>query len=103
MGTFTKEEECKWCEVKQWMVEGIFEACNKKIMDMTEEEGSSDEDEEEGEGTGDMALREVSIASEGEAPIDTKTKGTYEALTIEDFRFCIYRSPDFKDTFSFSI
>ena len=26
-----------------------------------------------------------------------------ESLTIEDFRYCLYRSPDFKNTFSFNI
>ena len=98
----SKEEECKWCDVKEWMVDGIFEACNKKVMDMEDDDEESSEEEAEGR-NGDIGLAEIRIDSDVEAPAQPRAKGTYEALTIEDFHFCIHRSPDFKDTFSFSI
>jgi Ca2+-binding EF-hand superfamily protein len=75
-----EKEKKEWEKVKKWIVDGVFYEANKRETVTTEEE-------------------ETNEITDGEI-CDDYTK---ESLTIEDFRFCINRSPDFKSIFSFKI
>lgn len=78
---------------KEWIVDGIFRDCNK-----SNKECNLDPD---GGMMGDpdtMSMATVQTNMQEELMLKSK-----EALTIEDFRYCVYRSPDFRHTFSFNI
>ena len=49
-----------------------------------------------------IQLNEGEEVARDEADVE-ESKENMEALTIEDFRYCMHRSPDFKDVFSFKI
>ena len=82
----------QWERVKKWMVDGVFFECNKRETVTTENLQESTECED------DIELLDTEQADD--VHCSSKDK---EALTIEDFRFCINQSPDFKNVFSFRI
>lgn len=91
---FTNEADKKgWDRVKNWMIDGVFFECNKRETVRTKSSGNDDE-----EGGSELSFEEITENEEGKKVMNARL-----ALTIEDFRYCIYRSPDFKSIFSFKI
>lgn len=83
-----------WDRVKNWMIDGVFFECNKRETVRTKSSGNDDEES----GLEELSFEETTENEEGKKVMNARL-----ALTIEDFRYCIYRSPDFKSIFSFKI
>lgn len=80
---------------QKWLVDGIFTECHKRVSP----------DDPSTSGGPMMNGRPTLTMSSGAAAADTNSDAMAmnETLTIEDFRYCIYRSPDFVNTFSFNL
>lgn len=86
----TSSDRAEWERVKQWIVDGIFFDCNKR----------------ESIRTVAVSLPHATDNNNAEQNYETEQvdfSSQEEALTIEDFRYCVHRSPDFKNVFSFKI
>ena len=81
--------------MRQWIVDGVFYECNKiEEVRMVDEKAT-----EEASG---VRISLNPVPGEGEEE-EENSQELQESLTIEDFRYCMHRSPDFKDIFSFKI
>ena len=108
-------DRSEWNKLKHWIVDGVFFECHKREkVETTPERESEERGDEERDHTdhrGDLEVIELDGADDlGNSTMSVKEKNnedksliSKDTLTIEDFRYCIYRSPDFKNTFSFNI
>lgn len=62
-----------------------------------------DEDETQSKGSTSGIRIDLNPAPGEEEEDGENSQELQESLTIEDFRYCMHRSPDFKDIFSFKI
>ncbi len=88
------DEKEKWQKTKEWIVNGVFCECHK---------GGDIADNDLMKSTEDHPEQDGLLRSTGTVMDEEKIFRSKEALTIEDFRYCVYRSPDFRNTFSFNI
>ena len=91
----TEEDRQNWQTTKEWIVNGVFCECHKGI------EGDQRMYEDQVSST--VPLTDPSTADTASVTEEQRIMRSQESLTIEDFRYCLYRSPDFKNTFSFNI
>ena len=100
------EETMKeWKKVRKWIVDGVFSDCHKAEEVNPDDRHEKKENETEYQRLNGGNVEEIElnrIPEEGDID-DVDHMDRKEALTIEDFRFCISRAPDFRSTFSFNI
>ena len=89
--TESEEDEENWRKTKEWIVDGVFCECNKG-KDNIANEGVSPDDPQDTQSNNQLQMDD-----------EDRLRRSNETLTIEDFRYCLYRSPDFINTFSFNL
>ena len=93
------DDQKDWLLVKKWLVNGVFGECHKSCAE-TQANPNVEESVDHTDNSDPQEGSHKKIAEQVEGDVVFKSK---EALTIEDFRYCIYKSPDFRNTFSFNI
>lgn len=102
-----RDDNAQWIATKEWLVNGIFRECHKGVSMDNNHLTSSSHLNSTGQQIPNQPQHELSLVPEPNNTMLAATPGAAmslnESLTIEDFRYCIYRSPDFINTFSFNL